>query len=71
MSKKPHIGFIILGIAILGVMFYWYELRPAKIRQECLWFKSTNEAIPAAKDWYSRTSEKGYDFCIKSKGLAR
>ncbi len=32
---------------LISGWFYWYELRPAKIRQECSWVKHTDEAIPA------------------------
>lgn len=117
---------IVLGLLLIFGSFYWFELRPTKIRQECSWVKHTDEAIPAkpamseeelrvkgiikddckgsgyvsifsesfeeicernnkqtieeyktdrpavpAKDWYSKASEKQYDFCIKEKGLVR
>lgn len=126
---------IILVLLLISGWFYWFELRPSKIRQECSWVKHTDESIPAkpamseeelraksiiedcknpegifrdckgpgytsifcgsfeeecerknkriieeyktarptvpTKDWYSKSPEKQYDFCIKSKGLTR
>lgn len=131
--KPKMIHLVIAGLVILLLGgFYWFELRPAKIRQECSWIKHTNEAVPAkpamseeelkaeglikncteeetkgyksifenpylslyknecprknkqiieeyktartaipAKDWYSKASEKQYDFCIRENGLVR
>lgn len=130
---NPRTILIIISLVLMGSLFYWFELRPAKIRQECSWVKHTEEAIPAkpamseeelraegfikdcgkegikfygefnkydkyfddtqsvcesknkqiiegyktarpavpAKDWYSKATDKQYDFCIKEKGLAR
>lgn len=38
--------FIILLIVILLSAFYWFEYRPAKIRQECSWVIQHQEATP-------------------------
>lgn len=49
MNFKPKTIYLVIAglvIVLLGG-FYWYELRPAKIRQECSWVKHTTKAIPA------------------------
>lgn len=38
---------ILLVLILISSWFYWYELRPVKIRQECSWVKHTTDAIPA------------------------
>lgn len=46
-ENKNRIFLILLTILLISGWFYWYELRPAKIRQDCSWVKHTTEAIPA------------------------
>ena len=36
-----------LIIAVLTGVFYWFEIRPAKIRRGCLWVKKHTDAKPA------------------------
>lgn len=117
---------VLIALILIAGWFYWFEFRPAKIRQECSWVKHTTEAIPAkpamteeelkanglikndcktsgyvgifslpsqencsfknnqiieeyktaraavpAKDWYSKASDKDFDFCIRENGLIR
>lgn len=60
--KKIIIGsFIIIPLLLLGSIFYWYELRPAKIRHDCSWRWSGNH-------WYG-ADNYDYNFCIHEKGL--
>ena len=33
--KKQHYTIAILILLILGGIFYWYEYRPTKIKQQC------------------------------------
>lgn len=46
-ENRNKILLILLAFLLISGWFYWYELRPAKIRQECSWVKHTTEAIPA------------------------
>lgn len=55
---------IIIGAAIFGLsLFYWYELRPARIKHDCSWVKRTKEATPERS---AMTEEE-----LKAKGLLR
>lgn len=62
MNEKQFIilmGFIII---ILGVLFYWYALRPSEIRKYCL-----NTSI---SDSYDRDLFwNNYRACLADKGL--
>lgn len=46
-ENKYIILLILLALLLISGWFYWYEIRPAKIRQDCSWVKHTDEAIPA------------------------
>ncbi|PIR92442.1 hypothetical protein COU01_01745 [Candidatus Falkowbacteria bacterium CG10_big_fil_rev_8_21_14_0_10_44_15] len=39
------VGGLLLIIVSLG-LFYWYEIRPAKIKHDCSWIKQHSDAIP-------------------------
>lgn len=51
MSSQFKNAKVVSGIIVLLVigsgLFYWYELRPAKIRHDCSWTKVTDPAKPA------------------------
>lgn len=44
---KKHWAIILLIFLFIGGLFYWYEWRPSKIKQNCSWVHKTSEAIPA------------------------
>jgi len=48
---------VVLVILVLGVAFYWFQLRPAQIRNHCAWVN---------RDGYS---SRNYDFCIHYYGI--
>ncbi len=37
---------LLLILGIIGGLFYWFEIRPTKIRQECSWVKKHTDAQP-------------------------
>lgn len=43
MRNKP---FLLLVLISLFLGFYWYEIRPAKIRHDCSWVKVVEEGAP-------------------------
>jgi len=63
---------VIIFIIILG-SFYWYELRPTKIRENCLAEAEFNPAIQVYIDDHSRTEfiNDYYNTCIKRFGLEK
>jgi len=44
----------LLFVVLVGSLFYWFQLRPAKIRHDCSWIRHYEEAKPASLG----TSEK-------------
>lgn len=57
MDKQTKI--IILILLTMGVLFYWYGLRPSSIKKDC--YKQA--------DWRSGFSDKEYTRCLKKYGL--
>lgn len=45
-ENKKKVLLTLLVLLLVSGWFYWYELRPAKIRQDCSWVKHIEEAIP-------------------------
>ncbi len=75
--KKPelirhnkNIYFIILAILCLILIFgfYWYELRPAQIRKECV---ETGFKVVKDKEFWSDTYKIIYDICLSNHGLKK
>lgn len=53
---------LVIFITAIGGAFYWYELRPAKIKHDCSWvFKHTDE-VPAKPG----KTQQEYDGCIEA-----
>ncbi len=61
----------ILGILIiLGGAFYWFQLRPAQIRKECI--KQYPNAFNDSKDSFGNNNQKtGYERCLRLHGLEK
>lgn len=51
-------GFLI----VLFLTFYWFQLRPAHIRQECSWVKRSSDFVPAVTQ---EQADKLNEECIK------
>ncbi len=56
------IGIVLILIFVIGGVFYWYELRPAKIKHDCSWIERYSDAIP------ERTQAQ-YDQCIMLRNI--
>lgn len=80
MEKLKQYKYVILiGMAILGLAFYWFEWRPMQIRKECAnWAIETinkNNAgrgyVPVAEraDRNHKDFDGYYERCLKEKGL--
>ncbi|OGC68474.1 hypothetical protein A2415_00020 [candidate division WWE3 bacterium RIFOXYC1_FULL_39_7] len=37
----------IIGLLLVGGLFYWFQFRPTKIKHGCSWVKMHSDAIPA------------------------
>lgn len=61
-SKLALIGLLVI---ISVALFYWFSLRPAKIKRACAY-----KALQAAKDtqFYGNVNG-GYNFCLHQNGL--
>lgn len=59
MEKLKEYKYIILiGLVILGLAFYWMQIRPVIVRKNCFY---VTKALPAY------ISDEQYDICSKSK----
>jgi len=58
---KQYKFLILLGILILGFIFYWFEWRPAQIRKEC----AERSKSKIYNDRYSNI----YNQCLRERGL--
>ena len=73
MKKKIILGIILL--LILGGIIYWYEVRPAMIRNQCswkAWNKMSNvweKGLGGLPTVYSAYYELIYRNCIRNKGI--
>jgi hypothetical protein len=64
MKKYISIVFLFLFICSMGgLLFYWYQIRPAQIRHGCPWVKHHSDAVPARQ---AMTKEE-----LESKGIIR
>ena len=50
------IGLLIIGIAIAGGAFYWFQWRPTRIKHDCSWVEGHSDAI-------SEVTQGQYDEC--------
>jgi len=60
-KNTDHVMFIVcVVVALIVFAFYWYEVRPTQIRQQC-YFDSKN----------SKNKEILYNDCLKENGITR
>ncbi|KKQ66847.1 MAG: hypothetical protein US86_C0003G0090 [Candidatus Daviesbacteria bacterium GW2011_GWA2_38_24] len=69
---------IIVIITLFTFLFYWYELRPARIRHDCSWVQHPDDPTrwepvyePYIRQFFNDRTSGYYEFCIKEKGLTR
>lgn len=78
MKKLKEYKVIILGLIILGFVFYWFQLRPVQIKKECF----SKHLAPRDGSLYEQylrekndpinnlpAGEKAYDNCLREHGL--
>lgn len=70
-QNKYRVLLILLGLLLISGWFYWYELRPARIRHDCSWIHLDDDKTRWYPERIRYHEEKYYDFCIKEKGLVR
>jgi len=66
--KKFILVIICLIIIVLGLLFYWFQIRPAQIRKECA---SKSEVVTGEFSWQVEILKKRYDDCLLKKGLEK
>jgi len=75
--NKNTTSIIIVVIIVLGFAFYWFQLRPAFIREGCskyLTGLSTKPKDPSSSGRWGGGSESGeeaYRKCLAEKGLEK
>ncbi len=46
-SNKAKGAVVVLGLALIGGWFYWFQYRPTEIKKDCSWVHIQNAAVPA------------------------
>jgi len=69
MNKKV-ITISVLVIMVLGLLLYWYELRPIQIRKNCIKI-AINKFPENLRDAYTLDTHTRYFYwkCLKEKGF--
>ena len=75
-NSKIWIATIVIIVLILVGIFYWFQLRPTKIRKECSRIVNNREGfIPGkfAAEYTGKTyfDEEGYRKCLLEHGLEK
>lgn len=70
------LSIIVVALLIFGSLFYWYELRPSKIRKMCLYtasnpFGFNQEKFVAEQLGKTYFDEVAYKKCLLGKGLEK
>lgn len=66
MSRNVYkTALLVFFLLIIGGLFCWYELRPAKVKHDCSWHKVVDAAIPAISKEEADASKVAYDKCIE------
>lgn len=69
MDKKKIAIFLLL----IGLWFYWFQWRPARIRKECWQYAQDHIKIESEKledfNKYTKAVNFVFDDCLKMKGL--
>lgn len=63
---KEYKGIIIIVLVILGIAFYWFQLRPVSIKKNCSWVTEKIPADPGVTKEQADVNKKIYDQCISS-----
>lgn len=58
--KKQHWILIVIGLLLIGGVFYWYQYRPSEIRKRCSADLKTGTAY-----------DKIYNDCLRKNGLTK
>ncbi len=62
----------LLIIFVVAILFYWFQFRPAQVRQFCDWSVRWGDDRPRGYNVYSPTGkyyEQLYSGCLHRKGL--
>jgi len=74
--KKNVYLIIIVAILLFGFLFYWYELRPNKIRKECISIAKIQDGFNLAESLKNNSknieyNEEKYIKCLLEHGINR
>lgn len=60
---------VLIVVAVIGSLFYWYELRPSRIKHECSWVEykvNAQPADPGITREEEALSKERYEACIEN-----
>ena len=64
------ISLLVIIIIIIGGAFYWFQLRPTKIRNYCNQWALDKAGIPGEKRYNIGQYNDYFDRCLREQGLS-
>lgn len=58
---------VLITLIILGIAFYWFQLRPAQVRKDCV--ANYPSAFKNSDSRYVLEVKAGYEKCLREHGL--
>lgn len=78
MKKLKEYKYIMLiGLVILGFVFYWFQIRPAQARRTCIKAFPESFRVPSNNttgpqtvwEWQGSRDKAGYEKCLREYGI--
>ena len=60
---KKYKEIFIVAVVILGLAFYWFQLRPVQIKKECSWFTQIIPADAGVTKEQAEINKKAFTEC--------
>jgi hypothetical protein len=66
-KNKKYWAVLLLIVVMLGVLFLWFQWRPARIKHVCSWVKVHEDEIPAYTGFSQEEADRAYQICLNKK----
>lgn len=60
---KQHKEIVIITLIILGIAFYWFQIRPTSIKKDCFWVTEIVPADPGVTKEEAEINNINYEQC--------
>lgn len=66
---KKHKEIFIIALVILGIAFYWFQIRPTSIKKECSWTTKTIPADPGVTKEQAEVNNEAFNSQCSKEGV--